>query len=105
MLPPTQNAVALKRAENRIFLSLLKALYASPPNEPRVTAEVLKNTLLMVDSISSAQVVGCSEAGSWSMARAVLDLLLGKGLDLLSWGNEPLPCHARNADAANSVCG
>ena len=59
----------------------------------------------MVDSISSAQVVGRSEAGCWSMARLVLDLFLGMGLDLLSQGNEPLLCHARNADVTNSVCG
>lgn len=65
LLPPTQNPVLLKPAENRIFLSLLKALHASPPNEPRVTAGVLKNTLLMVDSTSSAQVVGCSVPGAW----------------------------------------
>lgn len=99
MLPPTHHAVVLKLAENRIFLSLLKALHASRPNEPRVTAGISKNTLLMVDSISSAQVVGC-----WSMA-VVLDLFLGMGLDLLSRGNEPLPCRAKNADASNSVCG
>jgi len=59
----------------------------------------------MVDSISSALVVGHSKAGCWSMARLALDLFLGMGLDLLSRGNEPLPCHARNADVADSVCG
>lgn len=95
----------LKLAENRICLSLLKASHASPPGEPRVTAGISKNTLLMVDSISSAQVVGHSETGCWSMVRLALDLFLGMGLDLLSPGNEPLPCHARNADVANSVCG
>lgn len=105
MLPPTHHTVVLKPAENRIFLYLLKALHASPLNEPGVRAGVSKSTLLMVDSISSAQVVGCSDTGSWSMPRAALDLFLGRGLDLLSQGNEPLPCHARNADAVNSVCG
>lgn len=45
---------------------------------------------------------GCSDMGSWSMARAGLDLFLGRGLDLLSRGNEPLPCHARNADVSVS---
>lgn len=95
----------LKLAENRIFLSLLKASHASPPGEPRVTAGISKNISLVVDSVSGAQVVGRSEAGCWSMARRALDLFLGMGLDLRSWGNEPLPCHARNADVADSVCG
>lgn len=45
----------------------------------------------MVDSISSAQVVVWSEVDSLSMARAVLDLFLGRGLDLLSWVMYPYP--------------
>lgn len=100
LLPPTHRAVVLKLEENRIFLSLLKAWHASPPNEPRVTAGISENTLLVVDLISSAQVVGCSDMGSWSMARALLDLFLGRALDLLSRGNEPLPCYAKNADVS-----
>lgn len=103
MLPPTHHTAVLKLEENRIFLSLLKALHASPPGEPRVTAVIPKNTSLMEDLIGSAQVVGCSEAGCWSMAILALDLFLGMGLDLLSQGNEPLPCHASNTAVANCL--